>query len=116
MLGRISEAEKRYILGHANAFVYPTLYEGFGLPILEAMEAGCPVITYKNSSIPEIADDAAMYTDTYGGYPIYLTLCKLLGDEQLTEKLRKKGRAQAKKFDWDKSVQQIWAEREALAK
>lgn len=115
MLGRITESEKRYILEHAAAFVYPTLYEGFGLPVLEAMDAGCPVITYRNSSIPEIAGTAALYVDSPGGYAVYQKLLELLGNKELSNSLRKHGQNQAKKFSWDKSNGQFWAEIKRLS-
>lgn len=108
MLGKISEAEKRYILEHAAAFIYPTLYEGFGLPIVEAMQAGCPVITYKNSSIPEIAGDAALFTENPDGYAIYQQLCVLIDNEKLAKELQARGVKQAEKFSWKNANKEIW--------
>ena len=102
------EIADRY--AQSDIIFFPTLYEGFGLPVVEAMSAGCPVITYNNSSMPEVAGSAALYTDGYGSYPIYEALTKLLEDTKLADRLRKRGTAQAKKFDWDVSVKAVWDE------
>ncbi len=110
MLGKITEAEKKYLLENSSVFVYPTLYEGFGLPVLEAMEAGCPVITYRNSSLPEIADGAVLFTEEYGGYEIYISLCRILQDDKLASRLVKEGKAKAKLFNWENSANQFWEE------
>lgn len=107
-LGRITEAEKKYILTKASAFVYPTLYEGFGLPILEAMQCATPVISYKNSAIPEIAGDNALYTDGTGGYAIFLAIQELLNNISTWRQLALVGQKHAEKFNWEKSAQETW--------
>lgn len=108
MLGKLSEAEKRYLLEQASAFVYPTLYEGFGMPVLEAMAVGCPVIAYKNSSVAEIGGKAALYTDRTGGYSIYLSLQKLLTNTELQQELRHAGQKRAAQFSWQKTAEATW--------
>ena len=106
--GKITEAEKQYILSHTKAFVFPTLYEGFGLPVLEAMRSGAPVLSYKNSSVLEIAKDSIDYSGE-GGYNIYLSLCELL--EKPTgaknNKLQKAKRV-SENFDWVKTAERTW--------
>lgn len=110
-LGKISESEKAYILNKTAAFVYPTLYEGFGLPLLEAMACGARVITYNNSSIPEIANNYPTYTRGVGGYNIYLALADLLHNnlsQQEAEKYSKAAAAHAHSFSWDKCAESTW--------
>lgn len=116
MLGKITEAEKKYILERSSVFVYPTLYEGFGLPVLEAMQAGCPVITYKNSSIPEIAGEAAVYAKKEGQYAIYESLVSLLNDPAQLKKMYTKGKNQASKFNWEESTKQLWGQIQEITK
>ncbi len=106
--GRVTEAEKKYALTRAAAFVYPTLYEGFGLPMLEAMDTGTPVISYHNSSLTEIGDDAVLYTEKEDGYAIYNSLVKLFSSRQLSENLSKKGRLRAGHFNWTSTSKEIW--------
>lgn len=103
LLGKISDNDKKYILENAFAFVYPTLYEGFGLPILEAMQSRCPVITFNNSATKEIAKDAAIFSDQNNGYSIYETVLKLLKDDKLRESLVAKGYHRANEFNWDET-------------
>lgn len=106
--GKITEAEKKYLLGHSSAFVFPTLYEGFGLPMLEAMQVETPVITYRNSSLIELGGDAVLFTAAPDGQALYDSLVKLLSDSHLSKTLTEKGRQQAGRFDWSKTSEQIW--------
>jgi len=108
LLGFLSEAEKEYILMHAAAFVYPTLYEGFGLPILEAMQAGCPVVAFNNSSIPEVGGTAIAYAPTQDRKGIQQAILDVINNTPATKLMVKKGLAQAAKFNWDKSAEQTW--------
>lgn len=103
-LGYISDAELAWLYANAEAFVFPSIYEGFGLPILEAMQAGCPVVAYDNSSIPEVAGDAALLVpDDESLVP---ALERLLADPRLRQGLIDKGRAQAAKFTWAKTARE----------
>jgi glycosyltransferase involved in cell wall biosynthesis len=96
--GFISHDDLVYLYQQTEAFVFPSRYEGFGLPVIEAMDAGSPVVAYKNSSIPEVAGDAALLVKD--GEPLAPSIEKLLNDPVLHKKLVAKGRKQAAKFSW----------------
>lgn len=84
----------------AQVFIMPSIYEGFGLPILEAMQCGCPVITTKSGSIPEVAGSAALYVDAYDVVNISSGIKKVMNGNFLRKELSEKGLLQAKKFSW----------------
>jgi glycosyltransferase involved in cell wall biosynthesis len=86
----------------AELFAFPSLYEGFGLPVLEAMSRGCPVTTSNISSLPEICENAALYANPQNTKDIALSIEKILEDSTLKNKLIRLGKAQAKKFSWDR--------------
>ncbi len=90
----------------AGAFVYVPLYEGFGLPVLEAMACGTPVITSNVSSLPEVAGDAAALVDPYDTEAIAWVLQQLAGDEELRRTMREKGLARAKSFSWERCARE----------
>lgn len=85
-------------------FIYPTLYEGFGMPVLEAMELGVPVISSNNSSIPEVVGDAGILINPYNKHELISAIERLYDNKILREDLIKKGYVQAKKFSWKSSV------------
>jgi glycosyltransferase involved in cell wall biosynthesis len=103
--GYVEQSDIIPIFEHARAFVFPSKYEGFGLPILEAMDAGCPVICYDNSSIPEVAGDATIMIPD--GQPMAESIIKLLSNEKLRQELIAKGKRQVKKYSWDTSAEQL---------
>ena len=105
-LGYVSNEEKFALMKSALAFVYPSLYEGFGLPILEAMSLGAPVITSRISSIPEITANAALLIDPNNDGEITNALEKLWKDDGLRAELIAKGEARAKQFSWTKTAEQ----------
>jgi glycosyltransferase involved in cell wall biosynthesis len=88
----------------AQALVFPSLYEGFGLPILEAMACGCPVITSKVTSIPEVAGDSVFYVDPYDVDSIAQGMYQIITNPELSTNLRHQGLTRAKKFSWDKTA------------
>lgn len=91
----------------ASIFAFPSLYEGFGLPPLEAMACGIPVLTSRLSSLPEVVGDAAVLVDPYDVDDIARGLERLLGDEALRSTLVEKGYARARSFSWERSVRSI---------
>jgi len=105
-LGYVSNEEKFALMKSALAFVYPSLYEGFGLPILEAMSLGAPVITSRISSIPEITGDSALLIDPNNDGEIASALEKLWKDENLRNDFINKGKHQSAKFSWIKTAEQ----------
>lgn len=102
----ISEEELPYIYNGAELFVFPSLCEGFGLPPLEAMACGVPVITSNVSSLPEVVGDAAVLVDPYNVEEIAETIKEVLQDHALRDILSKKGLERAKNFSWEKTAQQ----------
>jgi glycosyltransferase involved in cell wall biosynthesis len=93
----------------AEALVFPSLYEGFGIPILEAMASGCPVITSTATSTPEVAGDAAILVDPYSVEDIAQGLQDLGGKDAARDVLRKKGFEQIRKFSWKKAAREVIA-------
>lgn len=91
---------------HAEALVFPSLYEGFGLPPLEAMAAGCPVLVSNAGSMPEICGDAALYCDPYSVDDMAAKLLTILNDEPLRVNLRQRGLEHARTFTWEKCIAQ----------
>lgn len=103
----VAEEDKAIIYSEAKAFVFPSLYEGFGMPVVEAMAAGVPVITSNVSSLPEVAGDAAILVNPQDSVTISEALYRLLADQEYHNQLVIKGLEQAKKFNWNRSAQQL---------
>ena len=93
----------------AEVFVYPSLYEGFGLPVLEAMACGTPVITSDRSSLPEVAGNAALLVNPTQPEALAAALASVVADKALREELRWKGLARAKDFSWDATARKTLA-------
>lgn len=92
----------------ATAFVFPSLYEGFGMPPLEAMACGVPVLTSSEASLPEVTADCALVCDAYSEKSIAQGLYRLHSDESLREKLAEKGLERAKLFSWERSAETLY--------
>ena len=105
LTGYVTEQQKCILLSLAEMFVFPSEYEGFGLPVLEAMSCGTPVITTNVSSIPEVGGDAVLYIEPHNCEQLSMNMMKLLDDEKLRKKQIEKGIAQCKKFSWDKTAE-----------
>ncbi|OLB62984.1 MAG: hypothetical protein AUI11_03285 [Acidobacteria bacterium 13_2_20CM_2_66_4] len=106
-LGYLPEETLAVMYRLAAVFVFPSLYEGFGLPPLEAMASGTPVVTSNLSSLPEVAGDAAMLVDPYDPQAIADGMQRVLTDERLRRELRTKGLARARQFSWETSVRRV---------
>lgn len=104
-LGYIPEYKLPYFYNLADLFVYPSLYEGFGLPPLEAMACGTAVISSNTSSLPEVVGDAAILVDPYNVDEIAEVMYSVLSNEGLRKKLEEKGLKRAKMFPWEKTAQ-----------
>jgi glycosyltransferase involved in cell wall biosynthesis len=85
----------------ASLLIYPSLYEGFGIPILEAMKMGLPIITSNRSAMPEVAQEAACLVDPESTSAMTTAMAKMLEDKDLREELKLKGLAHARKFTWE---------------
>jgi glycosyltransferase involved in cell wall biosynthesis len=90
----------------ADVFVYPSYYEGFGLPVLEAMTLGTPVVTSNTSSLPEVAGDAALLIDPNDAIQLAEAVLKVISDPQLRQELINKGKKRAKLFSWEKTARE----------
>lgn len=101
-----SDEDLRWAYRTALALVYPSLYEGFGLPLLEAMSAGCPVISSRAASLPEVGGEAVMYFDPRSEPELIYNLENICTDARLRETLAQKGLERSKRFSWEKCARQ----------
>jgi glycosyltransferase involved in cell wall biosynthesis len=97
------------LYGHAAAFVYPSLYEGFGIPPIEAMLLGCPVVCANAGSIPEVVGDAGRYFDPASSEDLAAAILAVVKDQSLAEQLVAAGRQRAQLFSWDKCAAETYA-------
>ncbi len=109
LLGLLSDEQLIARYQQATVFVFPSLYEGFGLPVLEAMGCGCPVISSNAASLPEVAGDAALLIDPRESGQVTDALARLLDSPDLQATLRARGLARAKEFAWDRTARQTVA-------
>jgi len=105
LIGFVNNSTREWLYKNALAFVYPSKYEGFGLPILEAMRYGTPVVTFKNSSIAEVAGDAAIYSDDFGS--MSSSIQDIIKNKNTAQLYKNLGIKQVSKFSWEKSANQI---------
>lgn len=104
ILGYLSETSLQNLYNLAEALIFPSLYEGFGIPLVEAMQCGCPVLASNAGSIPEVVGDSALLFDSKNVEEIFEAMKKITTDTVLREKLREKGQTQAEKFSWQASA------------
>ena len=107
-LGPISSEKLRVLYQHAEAMVYPSLYEGFGLPPLEAMAGGTPVIAMPVSSVPEVCGDCALYPDGHSPMALARAMEQIASDEELRGDLQDRGRTRVELFRWERTARQTY--------
>ena len=103
-LGFVADEWLSQLYSNALAFVYPSIHEGFGLPPLEAMSCGAPVILSETSSLPEVGGDAALYVDPFSVDSIQSAIEKIVNDSELRNTLSEKSLLQSRKFSWDETA------------
>jgi glycosyltransferase involved in cell wall biosynthesis len=106
-LGFVPDQTLAILYRLASVFVFPSLYEGFGLPPLEAMASGTPVVTSNISSLPEVVGTAAVLVDPYDPHAIAEGIAHVLYDARLRDDLRKRGPERAEAFSWEKAARQV---------
>jgi glycosyltransferase involved in cell wall biosynthesis len=107
-LGPVPDADLPGLYAGAEAFAFPSLWEGFGLPVLEAMAAGAPVVASRRGAIPEVAGDAALLVEPEAA-PLAAALSRLLADGPLRDRLRAAGRERARTFSWERTARETMA-------
>jgi glycosyltransferase involved in cell wall biosynthesis len=103
-VGYVTDAELRALYEDAALFIYPSLYEGFGIPAIEAMACGCPVIASNAASVPEVCGDAALYVSPHDPEGLARTIARLMTDDAERERLSRAGRAWVQRYTWDESA------------
>jgi glycosyltransferase involved in cell wall biosynthesis len=104
-LGHVPDADLPLLYGAAEAFVFPSLYEGFGLPVLEAMACGTPVVASTRGSLPEVAGDAAVLVDPDRPESLAEGIARVVGDPALREECRDRGLRRARAFSWRRTAE-----------
>ena len=108
-IGYVSDEELKALYINASGFVYPSLYEGFGFPPLEAMTCGCPVIVSKAASLPEVCGDAALFCDPNNPKDISSKIESIITDQKLYNELKRKGLERSNRFSWEQTAQETLA-------
>ena len=103
-IGRIPQEDLRLLYSHADVFVFPSLYEGFGFPSLEAMACGAPVVTSNTTALPEVAGDAAILIDPANDEELGQAIVHVLEDSAIAESLQAKGLQRVKQFTWEQTA------------
>ena len=109
LLGYVNDHQLKALYENALGFIFPSLYEGFGLPLLEAMNCGCPVLCSSAASLPEVGGDAALYFDPLQSNEMLDVIRKFLSDSGLRAQLQLRGREQAALFTWEKTARETLA-------
>jgi glycosyltransferase involved in cell wall biosynthesis len=105
--GFLPQSELKYAYQNSDLFVYPSLYEGFGLPPLEAMACGAPVIASNTSSLPEILDSSAVLVDPHDVDELSGKMHELLTDDTLRESLIRRGKERSRRFTWERAAEEL---------
>ncbi|MDD3824677.1 MAG: glycosyltransferase family 1 protein [Anaerolineae bacterium] len=105
-VGRVSSEELLYLYNAAELLAHPAFYEGFGLPPLEAMACGLPVVVSNVASLPEVVGDAGLLIDPHDVDELTVNIWRVLNDDQLREEMREKGLRQAQRFSWDRAARE----------
>ena len=113
--GYVSEQELAAWYARASIFAFPSLDEGFGMPVLEAMAAGLPVITSDRSALPEVAGSDAILIEPHDTGSLASALCALAANEDLRKDLGRRGIARARTFTWEKAASETWSVYQALS-
>ncbi len=108
LTGFVEDNDLPYLYSGAIATIYPSLYEGFGLPPLESMACGTPVIVSNSSSLPEVVGNAGILVNPYDIEDIASSIYRMISEPTLYEEFRYKGIEKAKRFSWDKTANQVW--------
>ncbi|QNG60204.1 glycosyltransferase family 4 protein [Bacillus sp. PAMC26568] len=115
-VGYVSDEELKALYENAYCFIYPSFYEGFGLPPLEAMTCGCPVISSNTTSLPEVGGDAVLYVDPHQPKQIAEHVNRMLFDQSFRDEMIEKGYKQATKYTWKKALKELLSNIEEVNK
>jgi glycosyltransferase involved in cell wall biosynthesis len=107
-IGRVSDEKLVSLYQAATAFIFPSLYEGFGIPPLEAQACGCPVIASNAAAMPEVLGESALYFDPHNVSEMQDVICQIVTDSSLRQTLVKKGLSNVKRFSWDDSAHHLY--------
>lgn len=106
--GRVSDTDLKNLMASAFCLVYTPYFEGFGIPLIEAMQSDIPIISANVTSMPEVAGNAALYVDPFKVEDIKNAMAKIYTDATVQKKLIDEGKIQREKFSWDQSADQLW--------
>jgi glycosyltransferase involved in cell wall biosynthesis len=108
LLGYVDDTQLPALYSGAMVFVFPSLYEGFGIPVVEAMACGTPVISSTTTSLPEVCGDAAILVDPEQTEAIAAAMLQLVDDDALRETLQERGLERARQYTWELAAQLTW--------
>jgi glycosyltransferase involved in cell wall biosynthesis len=106
--GRVTTEKLQKIMGAALSLVFVPFFEGFGIPVVEAMSAGVPVICSNTTSLPEVGGDAVLYVDPFNIDQITYAMARIADEPELRKMMISKGFKQKKKFSWDQTSRLLW--------
>ena len=103
---KLTDNELRYVYQHAQLFIFPSTYEGFGIPMLEAFDAGVPVIANQATSLPEVGGDAALYVNATNEHQLAEAVLYLMNNSVTRSEMVKKGFSRVQQFNWQSHIKQ----------